>query len=419
VLRTAAELKKRFPQKKIVLGGTHPSFYTDIIENESVDIICIGEADDAILELCDTMERGGDISHIRNLWVKTDSGEIVRNPLRPLIANLDSLPLPDRELYYKYHFIRDFSWKKFMSGRGCINNCAYCYNPAIREKYADKGTYVRMKSPKRAVDEVQYIKDRYPLRAAHFCDDIFATNPAWMEAFAEEYIRRVAIPFTCNMCVELVNERTIRALKKAGCRAIAIGIETGDETMRQKIMGKRCTDNDIRGAARIIKSHKIRLVTFNMLASPGETLEQAMKTLILNREIGADYAHVSFGVPIPNTRYAQMGVEMGVLRKQNIDELLSEFDLQRSGPRPIFYTPYESKFINMNHLFRLAISVPVIIPLLPYLIHLPPNPLFGIFNLLMLYFFKQIYSISWLEGFRYFLHVGFPDRRTTNFPSLI
>ncbi|MEW6202014.1 MAG: radical SAM protein [bacterium] len=419
VLRIASELKKRFPKKKIVLGGTHPSFYPEIIEDENVDIICIGEADDAILELCDTIQRGGDISHIQNLYVKTADGEIIRNPVRPLIADLDSLPMPDRELYYKYPFIRDFTWKKFMSGRGCVNNCAYCYNPAIREKYTSKGSYVRMKSPEKVVNEIQHIKDHYPFRSAHFSDDIFASNPAWLETFTEEYRQRVGVPFSCNMCVEFATERTVGALKRAGCRAIAIGVETGDETMRQQIMGKTCTDDEIRRAAKVIKGHRIVLVTFNILASPGETPEQALKTLEFNSKIDADYSIVNFGVPIPNTRYAQMGIEMGVLKQQSIDELLSGFDFHRVGPHPIFKTPYEREFINLNYLFRLGNSIPLSLPLIRSLIHLPPNPLFKVLNLMMLYSFKQIYGIPWIDGMRYFLHVGYPDRRTTNFPSLI
>ncbi len=82
----------------IIVGGPHPTYSPDMIDTPGVDIICRGEGELAMLELADTMERGGDVTSIRNLHVKTRNGTIHRNDLRPPVP-LDELPMPDRELY--------------------------------------------------------------------------------------------------------------------------------------------------------------------------------------------------------------------------------------------------------------------------------------------------------------------------------
>ena len=295
----------------IVLAGTHPTFYPNIIEREDdVDIILLGEAEETTLELCEKLEAGKDITKINNLWVKY-KGNIYRNDLRPLIEDLDSLPLPDRELYYKYDFIRKFSWKKFMSGRGCVNSCSFCYQPLIREMYNRKGKYVRRKSPDRIILEIQYLKNRYPLNIVHFSDDLFLSDLSWLEEFSPKYHNMINIPFSCNSSIEFLNKKSIQLLKEAGCRMISIGIETGFENYRNKILCKHITDEMILKAAKLIKEADITLVTFNMIGLPGENIEDALKTLKMNIQINANLARVNITAPIPNTKLAQYALAEG------------------------------------------------------------------------------------------------------------
>ena len=114
------------------------------------------------------MERDGDVTKIRNLHVKTRNGTIHRNEIRPAVP-LDELPPPDRGLYYdKYKFLRDMPMKRFISSMGCPYPCTFCHEPVIRDMYRKdtKSDYVRRKSVPRAVAEIKYVADRYPLRAS-------------------------------------------------------------------------------------------------------------------------------------------------------------------------------------------------------------------------------------------------------------
>jgi len=417
-LRMAAWLKACFG-KTIVFAGTHPTFFPDIIHEEPVDILCVGEAEGAVLELCEKLEKKEDIRQIRNLWVKHD-GEVHKNPLRPLLQDLDALPLPDRELYYHYRFMRNFQWKKFMSGRGCYHHCSYCYQPAFRRMYRKKGTYVRRKTPRRVVDEICAIRDRYPIRIAHFSDDLFITDADWTEEFAEEKNRRCKeLPFSCNSSVEFVNERTVRALKKAGCRYVAIGIETGDEEERARILNKKIRNEEIRHAARLIKDAGIRLVTFNMLAGPGESVRQALTTLRLNREIRADHARVTLCNPIPGTRLVEESVQGGHLDAAFGSDHTHFPDVAVGEPRPRFRTSEEGEFRNLYYLFNWGVLLPGLEPLLKRLIRLPPNPLFKLAGAVRIYMEKRVSGLTLVNGLIYFRHVGDPAKQTTNFVILV
>ena len=323
-------------------------------------------------------------------------------------------------MYLKYPFIRDFGWKKFMSGRGCYHSCAYCYNPSIREKYRGMGVYVRRKSPRRVVDEVLWMKANARLRIAHFSDDLFLSNEDWTDEFADMYAREVGVTFTCNASADLVSERNTSALQRAGCRAVAIGIETGDAEVRRMIMGKNISDEQIRNAARLIKGHDMRLATFNMIGNPGESLESAFKTMELNADINADAVRLTFGIPLPRTRYAEYAVKIGALDAKDAESLPDLTDIAAQGPHPVFRTENTSELINLYYLLRLGATRPAFIPLVKKLVRWKHSGFF--FKPMHVNVFlteKRMFDIGWVEGFRYFLHVGSPDRRTTNFVSLI
>jgi radical SAM superfamily enzyme YgiQ (UPF0313 family) len=148
----------------IIVGGPHPTYSPEMIFGDGIDIICQGEGELALLELADALEHDRDVTKIRNLHVKTRNGTVHRNDLRPAVP-LDELPFPDRELYYKYPFLRDMPMKRFISSMGCPYPCTFCHEPVIRDLYKKntQSEYVRRKSVARAVAEIKYIKDQRPL----------------------------------------------------------------------------------------------------------------------------------------------------------------------------------------------------------------------------------------------------------------
>ena len=231
-----------------VVGGPHPTFFPEIIETNEVDIICRGEGDDALPELLNKLQAGEDYSNIPNLWVKKD-GQIIKNTMRPLVPDLDRLPFPDRDSFLKYYAYAHSSVKHFLAGRGCPYDCTYCFNHKLKKMIRDEaGTssqYCRLRSVENVVAEVEQVRDKYPLKIVYFHDDLFIMNREWLKKFADLYSQRVGLPMICYVRANLINEEVVQALKKANCITIAMGIESGNETLRKMVLKRDMTNAKI------------------------------------------------------------------------------------------------------------------------------------------------------------------------------
>jgi radical SAM superfamily enzyme YgiQ (UPF0313 family) len=398
----------------VVFGGTHATFDPEIAMDPSVDACVVGEAEGAMVELAEALSRRADWRHIQNLAFDAD-GTLHKNELRPLISDLDTLPIPDRDLYYRYRFISKFPWKKFTTGRGCVHSCSFCWNTTLADMYKGKGVFTRRKSPARAVDEVVHVLEAHPTKTIHFSDDLFTVYPKWLEEFAEEYRARVPIPFTCNTSIELVNSRTMGALARAGARGVGIGIETGNEDLRSKILNKTVTNQDIREAAKTIKGQGLELITYNMIASPGETIDDAFATLNLNREIQADHVRCNLAIPLPHTAWELSNLETGGLAADYGENRVASME----HPEVAFSSEEQQAFVNLFYMFRPAVHYPALDPLVRRLVHQPFPRLLDFLRLWIPLEEKRICNLSWLDGLRYFSHVGDPHKRTANYPTLI
>lgn len=406
-----AELVRRYaPGATIVLGGTHATFHPELAKLDTVDAVINGEAEGALLDIADRLSASRSYDDVENVTVFVD-GELVSNPLRPLIQDLDALPMPDRELYFRYPFVARLPWKKFASGRGCIHHCSYCWNATLQEAWADLGRFVRRKSAWRAVEEILEVRQRWPMRRVHFSDDLFTVHPAWLEEFASLYSMEVGAPFTCNTSTPLVSARTVDALKRAGCKGVAIGVETGNEALRSSLLGKTVTDDEIATAADLIKSRGLELYTFNMVASPGETVDDVLATIELNRRIGADRVRVNIAVPLADTSFEETAFSLGFLESR------PEVEDYRS-PRTYFEGDQRRAMVNLYLLFRAGVHSQVPASTLRMLARLPTAALLPL-KLQGTLEERAITGLPWLEGLRFFAHVGDPHRRTANYVTLI
>jgi len=420
--KLAKMAKQALPKVTIMMGGTNASFSPELALERDIDAVCAGEAEGVTLELIERIDSNQGFSDLANLSSKCD-GKLITNHPRSLIQNLDDLPMPDRDLYFRYPFIARFPWKKFTTGRGCVHSCAFCWNPNLKQMYDDadkdlnrgKSSFVRRKSPERAVEEIDWVKKHYPLSAVHFSDDLFTIGSKWLQQFAELYPAKIRIPFTCNSSVELVTNKTVEALVEAGCRGIAIGVETGNEKLRSKILKKTVSNDQIREAARLIKSAGLELTTFNMLGSPGESVNDAFETVRLNREIGTDHMRIALAVPMPHSEWEQAAWDSGHLAQSYSSGSTGGL----SKPKITFSGDEAKAFENLYYLFRLMVRYPKFEPGLRAMLKLRSSkPLYPL-RFLNALEEKRIFDLEWVEGFRFFSHVGDPKSRTANYVTLI
>ncbi len=395
---TASRLKAHF-DTPIIVGGVHPTLFPEDIDFSSVDYLCIGEGEYPMLELTDALVRGQSTAGIRNLWVKTSSG-ICKNPVRDLIQDLDSLPRPYRRLYDKYEFIRRLPVKRFITGLGCPFRCTFCHNPLEMEVFAGKGRFIRQKSVERVIAEIRDAREDGHLRRVHFSDDLFGLNRRWLDEFLTAYGREVGLPFSCNIRVDLINDERARAMAEAGCWGVSFGIESGSEHLRNEILKKNLSDEAILANARCLKKHGIRLVTSNILALPGETLDDAFKTLSLNQQLRPNYTRASILLPYPKTEVAAQAVAAGLLPE---DFSIAAFD---NGGPPMLRLPHLRQLRNLRALFNLAVRFPWLTPVVRRVVNWAPPWLLAPLRVTEGLENMAYHQLLNLAGLRYGVHIA-------------
>ena len=369
-LEKAALLKKEFPAIVCVYGGPHPTHFPEMIEHAAVDVVCRGEGEYALLELADALDAGREYSSIANLWVKTN-GAVTRNEVRPLVDDLDTLPLPDRSIYLDAYASLRSSRLSFMAGRGCPYTCSYCYNDPQRKLYRGKGKYVRRRSPAHLIGEIQSLHQKYRFKTVYFQDDTFTIDTKWLHAFLPRYKDAVNLPFICLITADTATPETVGLLKDAGCIRAFFGVESGDEELRRLVLKKNVTDDHIRRAARVLHGAGIRFRTYNMIGLPGETLEQAFKTIALNREIKTDYPWCSIYYPFPGTELSEYGRANMLFREDKNEALPYSFFQDSASAGGL-----RNEIVVLHKLFVYAIKFPIAYWIIRRLIRIRPNAAF-------------------------------------------
>jgi radical SAM superfamily enzyme YgiQ (UPF0313 family) len=247
----AREAKREF-DVLTVFGGAHPTFFPEFAHEEGVDYACIGEGERAIVDLANTIGNGHSPNEVANLARHGEGDDLIRNPLEPLVEDLDSLPFPDREVYFKYAPLRELGFKRFMVGRGCPYGCTYCTNRVQQEMYSGLGKYVRHREPEKVVEEILEVQSRYGIKTVGFSDDTFTTNKNWTMRFLELYRNEVALPFTCLTRINEIDEEIVEAMAGAGCHFVSFGLEAGSEHIRRQVLNRRMSDDQIRTGARLL-----------------------------------------------------------------------------------------------------------------------------------------------------------------------
>lgn len=292
-------LKKNSPSVPIIVGGYHATLSPEeVLAHHSVDIVCIGEGEYPVYELLESLKKGEADKSIRNLWFK-DSGKIIRNTLRPLIANLDDLPFVDRELFTSEN--RKNGILEIMASRGCPFDCTNCANHALKKIYAEKGPYLRYRSPDNVLKEIEYCLSREHFKVIQFDDDMFTANQNWLKDFCVKYKSRINLPFICNIRPEAGVSETLRILKEAGCVQVSIGVEAGDEKIRRSVLHRDMPDKIIIQAFRNARKAGIKTKSFNMVGLPHETPLTLWKTIWLNLRLAPDSVQTSVYYPFKGT----------------------------------------------------------------------------------------------------------------------
>jgi len=259
-------LLKRELNLPIIWGGMH----TTVCPEESLkyaDIVSIGEAELAMLDLMRRYSKKEDIVTTPNFWFKTKEG-IKKNEIRPLLEKLDALPFRDYVSKNKYliegHRIRQGEpikhYREFFisASRGCpFSPCSFCSNSQLEKVFKGKGSYYRIRSVDNVIEELKQAKKIFKrLKRIRFDDEVFNFPKGWMEEFARQYAQFIKLPFEILLDPRAVDEENLRLLTEAGLKTVNLGIQN-TERINKSLYNRNTTNQQVLRAARTI--HNLNL----------------------------------------------------------------------------------------------------------------------------------------------------------------
>jgi anaerobic magnesium-protoporphyrin IX monomethyl ester cyclase len=318
VKEMAALIKKLFPSITIICGGVHPTINTDaLLETEMINGFFVGESEFSIVEFLNKIEKGESFKEIDN-FAYVQNGVVVRNKLKSLIENLDLLPHPDKEIYPYKKTIMDLGYAPFFFARGCPYMCTYCSNHALAGLYGRKRNYPRFRSPEMCIREIEEVMGKYGklIEFVWIMDDIFGLNNKWREEFCGKYKSRIKKKFMILIRVEMANDSFFDMLKDAGCFRVFFGVESGNEKVRSKIMGRKMSNDEIINAFDLCHQRGLETLAVNIIGMPGESEEEILDTVKLNRKLRPTASGVNIFYPYRGTELGDKCFKEGLVDKE-------------------------------------------------------------------------------------------------------
>ena len=312
-----AGILKRNLHVPIIFGGLHPTLVPEVvISNKNVDMVCVGEGEEAMVELTNSYSGGRFNMDIRNIWFK-NNGQIIKNPIRPLIRELDNLPYPDRDLY-------DFEISPgrylIMASRGCINHCSYCYNCYYKRLYGSKN-YLRLRSVDSVIDELILAKRKYKPRYIIFHDDVFGFNLRWLKEFRLKYKKHVNLPFYCSLCPSYVTKEHLKILDDCKCILVNMGIQTTNEDYAKNMLNRINSNKKLIQVLNWFKDTNIWLMTDILLGLPGQTRKDLIKEAKFFSKHHSDQIACYWLIYYPKLEILRKAREKGFLNDADIDKI--------------------------------------------------------------------------------------------------
>lgn len=289
----------------VVLGGPESANYPEQYLRHGADVVVIGEGEESMSELLPALAAHGPhrLHGVLGTVFVNEAGEVVRNPERPQIKDLDRLPWPDRERIDINRYVE--TWRRhhgmgsvnLITARGCPYRCRWC-------SHAVFGFTHRRRSHVDVADELQHIVETYRPEQVWYADDVFTIHHRWLSNYAAELKQRgLRIPFeTISRADRLMKDEVLATLADMGCWRIWIGSESGSQRILDA-MERDVTVEEVQWACAAARRHGIQVGMFLMWGYEGETLEDIEATIEHVKRAAPDVFLTTVAYPIMNTDY--------------------------------------------------------------------------------------------------------------------
>jgi anaerobic magnesium-protoporphyrin IX monomethyl ester cyclase len=360
-----------------LLGGPHSTLDRSCVSDPGIDAICVGEGDEAIIEVVECLESGKSVEGIPNIMISCDSDM----NLRSFVHDFDSIPFMDRELVYSYSEMARFGIKGIWTSRGCVFPCPYCFNNRYNELYKKKGKVFRRRSVSSVINETKELVANYRVEFVRIQDDVFVHRvDDWLKEFAERWSSEIAIPFYCLLRSELITDEMAYYLKKAGCFSICMSIEAADEKVRNRMLRRKMDDAKLENAFRILRKHKINVYANSMLALPFTSFEHDIASVDFAIKVKPDMPNFSIFMPYPGTDLGDYCIQAGIYdpEKDNIN-----YGMRNTSPLTCFSEKEKNAQYNLCQLAIVAVKFPMLRNIIiKHLVYWKPNKIFFLIHYL-------------------------------------
>jgi len=320
-LDMAARIKQKNKKIPIIFGGIHPTSVPEVvIKEKNVDIVCVGEAEEALLELARSIDKKRKNYRIKNLWFKR-KGKIIKNEIRSLLEDLDSLPFPDKDLFFsKLPFLKNYYL--IMATRGCPYHCTYCANHVKAKIYRGKGKYLRIRSVENVIKELVWAKKKYlKLKMVGLPDDILPLNKEWLRKFIKRYKKEIGLPFVCYSHPRYMDEEIAQLLKEGGCFWLNMGLQTASEKNRIELLKRVETNEEVRQAVECCHKVNLKFSLDHIFGIPFEGEKEYVEGLKFYNELRPDWINVFWLAYFPKTEIIKLGKKAGYIDKKTEQEI--------------------------------------------------------------------------------------------------
>lgn len=310
-LQTARIVKNWRQDCTVVMGGPHASVMPrGMIDWPYTDIVVKGEGEEAFLEIIKKLNAGDkNVGSIPGVITKDDLSDLNTAPLE--IENLDALPFPDRNALENLRNYSPEDMGLILTSRGCPYECSYCSNFTRK---------TRFRSVDNILAEIVQVQEKFGTKQFMFKDDSFTLRRKRVENFCNELIsKKIKILWESTTRLDLVDDRLVKLMKRAGCNRIGVGVESGDEEML-KIYNKRLTKDQIRNGTNILTINNIFWTGYFMMGLPMERKEQMYKTLEFMKELAPPYAAIGIYKPYPGTKLFEISEGLGLVNSDVTNE---------------------------------------------------------------------------------------------------
>ena len=316
--------KTRDLKVKNIFGGVFPTFAPHLVMNfKHVDMLCVGEGENAMIDLAECLANGKDYLNVTNLWVRKKDGTIKKNSITKPV-DIDSLPpKTDIGIFGEKRFYRPMGGKirrllPVETHRGCPYTCSFCNSPSQNRLYSKHGSFFRKKSMKLIKEEIENHIKMWKVEYIYFWADTFlAWSNREFDEFCEMY-KDIKLPFWCQTRIETIDESKFKKLKEVGLHRITFGMEHGNEKFRREVVKRNYSNKLAIELMQIPSELDITFSVNNMIGFPSETRELAFDTIELNRHFKSDDTTCSTLIPFHGTEIRKMALEQGLIDKDKI-----------------------------------------------------------------------------------------------------